>query len=863
MSQLTRYDDVRRYLLQELSTRLPALHSRTTDDVAVALLDGWACAAEILGFHSARIYEECYLDTATELRSLIELSRLIGYRPDPGVAASASLAFTIDAAGAAESVTVPTGTAVTSSPSPGERPVTYETVADIESRPAWNALRPRLGGPQLLGAKTNTVLLAGTATGVMPGDGIVLPYGDAKRLFAVVAAVEVRPDDSPVPGSAGRTGWTTLRLNPLGDEWPEGAKLPDPPNSPIRGPLLTELTAGGLTITAEQLRVRARAENFDTADVIAALRADQADPGQVLVFRAQSSILGSTAPEFATLPDSLREALQQVVTVAKPDAMHGGTYHYKRPPVWADGTLEDYPGAIVDPGRRDVLCDSVLRSAAGPVVLRDGDIWQLLSVSAVRTTSRSMFTVSGKGSALTVHSKGLAGFSIRGTTVFTDGEWLPLAARPDTSPLPHGGEAATITLSDWVDGLTVGQLVAITGASASEPGTRVAHVAQLTDVVHDLTQTGTTSITLDVGLPADLVRDSALICANVAPATHGETRSEVLGSGDARDPMPTFVLSAAPLTYLATKDGSTSTLRVRVNGVLRTEVPALQGPGDRGYLVDRDDTQRASVQFSAPLPTGDLNVRAEYRVGLGFGAAAQAGQLTLLTQRPQGVRGVTNPLPARGGADPESVEGARRNAPVSVRALGRVVSLIDHADFARAYPGIAKAAAGWSAAGGRRGVLVTVAGARGAAVTTDSDIYRGLLAGLHYAGDGLVTAQVTSYQAVPFRVAARVRTDPRLIAAEVRSAAIAAVSTAFGFDARDLGQGVAASEFIAVLQAVPGVVAADIGTMHRLVNGDLEGKATYRPYLPAVPPNGANNPHAAVLLTLDLTSLDLQAEPAT
>ena len=51
---------------------------------------------DILTFYQERLANESYLRTATQLDSLTQLSRLIGYQPSPGIAASTYLAFTHD-----------------------------------------------------------------------------------------------------------------------------------------------------------------------------------------------------------------------------------------------------------------------------------------------------------------------------------------------------------------------------------------------------------------------------------------------------------------------------------------------------------------------------------------------------------------------------------------------------------------------------------------------------------------------------------------------------------------------------------------------------------------------------------------------
>lgn len=66
---------------------LAALTTRASSDASIALLDAWAVVADVLTFYQERIANEGYLPTAVERRSIVELAKLIGYRPRPGVAA--------------------------------------------------------------------------------------------------------------------------------------------------------------------------------------------------------------------------------------------------------------------------------------------------------------------------------------------------------------------------------------------------------------------------------------------------------------------------------------------------------------------------------------------------------------------------------------------------------------------------------------------------------------------------------------------------------------------------------------------------------------------------------------------------------
>ena len=62
---------------------LAALKTRDNDDFTIAFLDATSMMLDILTFYQERLANESYLRTATELRSLTELSRLIGYQPAP------------------------------------------------------------------------------------------------------------------------------------------------------------------------------------------------------------------------------------------------------------------------------------------------------------------------------------------------------------------------------------------------------------------------------------------------------------------------------------------------------------------------------------------------------------------------------------------------------------------------------------------------------------------------------------------------------------------------------------------------------------------------------------------------------------
>jgi predicted phage baseplate assembly protein len=370
-------------------------------------------------------------------------------------------------------------------------------------------------------------------------------------------------------------------------------------------------------------------------------------------------------------------------------------------------------------------------------------------------------------------------------------------------------------------------------------------------------------LTITPSLVKSYARDSFYLNANVAAATHGETVQEVLGAGDASQPYQSFNLRQPPLTYVseANASGAESTLQVRVNDLLWHEVPTLyeRGPRERVYVTRTDNDGKTTAQFGngitgARLPSGQNNVRALYRKGIGIEGLVKAGQLSLLLTRPLGVKSATNPLDATGAQDPEQLDDARRNAPLTVLTLDRTVSLQDYEDFARAFAGLAKALATWTWDGQSRGVFVTVAGPAGAAVPSDSATHQHLLAAMQAAGDPFVRLRVKSYRPAYFRVAGTVKVDPDFETDKVHAAVEQELRTKFSFEIRAFGQPVMLSEVIAVVQAVPGVVALDADKLYRSDAGTAALEQRLLAALPAALSNG--DAAAAELLMLDPAPLD-------
>lgn len=260
---------------------------------------------------------------------------------------------------------------------------------------------------------------------------------------------------------------------------------------------------------------------------------------------------------------------------------------------------------------------------------------------------------------------------------------------------------------------------------------------------------------------------------NVISATRGESvKGEILGSGDAAVPNQTFKLKKKPLTYLQSPtadndQGVASTLQVYVNGVRWEEVRSFFGQSaDRQiYIVRQDDEGESFVTFGdgirgQRLPTGTDNVMADYRFGAGE-ASPPEGAVTQIDKPQEGLQSVKNPLPASGGADAESTDEMRSNAPKSILTLGRAVSIQDMEAIALSVPGVRVVQGEWHWDGTKQRAVVKIwyIGETGIGVTIKQR--------LRSVSDPSIPINVTAAQAADVNLSIDISIDPRFLADEV------------------------------------------------------------------------------------------------
>ncbi|QPJ62397.1 MAG: hypothetical protein G3M70_11160 [Candidatus Nitronauta litoralis] len=309
---------------------------------------------------------------------------------------------------------------------------------------------------------------------------------------------------------------------------------------------------------------------------------------------------------------------------------------------------------------------------------------------------------------------------------------------------------------------------------------------------------------------------------NVAKASHGETHADLrLGHGDASKKFQKFTLPHSPMTYLPNPlaVGGKAELEVRINGELWKETPSLynRAPTERIYTARQNDDGETELTFGdgiigSRLPTGPMNVMATFRKGLGLEGKVKADQLSLPLERPVGLRGVTNPFDADGGADPETRDNARNTAPSTVRTFGRVISLQDFEDIATTSGLVSKASVTWVWYELERAVHLTVAGTEGSLLSPES--LKSLFTSLDASRDPNRQLFLANFNKVPIVLHAKVLRHPDFEHDAVLESARQKALDLFSFENMLLGKSIHASQMYASLQSVQGAAAVDIDVFH-------------------------------------------------
>jgi predicted phage baseplate assembly protein len=836
-------------------------HEGMDGDYHTMLIELWAYLADILTFYQERIANEAYLSTATQRESLRRLAQLIGYIPQPGSAATALLAFTIEKD---KTVTIPASFRAGSKAKPGKQAAVFETDAAITALGSHSAIPLSMVAPTnqfaalsdygvvlAAGSSLSTAAAASNIYGAAGATYLQTFTFDANINNAVASfatespAIESVSDFSPVLAFSVFTPALAILSSSL-----SGLYLSRTTRQVVLQGTSTRLAVGDYVLVVEN---QGASGEKSTVRQISTIKTDKKSSTTTITWseedgvsyenvtlhalRVTASPFGSNAPQWVTLPETLTK------TAKNPDAPftenwdnrdNDRFYVPSENTLFLDATYDDAKGTPDNPGFVVLLADD----AGGPFVGH---------ITDARPVTKNDYAITAKSTRLTLKETAPnKKFPLRTTVILAGNE--PLALQ-NNLPLPDPVSGSKLILDGLYPQLTAGQTVILQGTlfdPDANPPSEITNAESLVLAAAPVVDTANniTTVTLKNALTESYVRKGAVLMANVAEATQGETvKDEILGSGNGAA-FQTFKLKKNPLTYLLADDAEglsavESTLRVTVNGVSWKERRTLfdSTPDGHDFTATQDDDEKTIVTFGdgvfgARPPTGKDNIHARYRKGLGTSGNVESGGIQQLIDSSPGVQKVTNPQTAFGGADRESVDKVRTNASKSLSTFGRAVSAADYAALALSYPGVAKASAAYVTRDATTlqalaypYVQLVVATADQVPLAEQPTFALKLRSFLDQRRDPNVSLRITDFIPVFIQVNATIEIFPEFPQQATIAAAQAALNPAvnpdgtagfFAFERLGFGESIHLSAVYAQLQSVPGVKDAVITTLRRL-----------------------------------------------
>ena len=830
----------------------------STSDLALQMVEWWAYLADILTFYNQRIANQDYLGTADQDSSVRNLVSVLGYRPTPGIGATATLAALVSAK---QPIVLPQGMAVQSKPGPGSAPQTFELLQTTTAQPGGSISTDPDNSQAAIG-QDGSILLDGTISSIKTGDLLLLVrngWNGSDFDYVLANVLSIQPQVSPRG-----TKYTQVFLSKSALPMPSGSTAPIAANYRLmRSTQTARLFQYGVSINAS---LAYNAGGPGQADLDSVTRLIQ--PGDMVLFdslngQTGGAFQGASAPappappvtpptptpappwwtlgefqvkDFSAIDISTlaQEKLAKAQTLSPPHAA----------PAFED-QIKVQQGGFIASDIPDVSEESALNaelqgedSSSGTSAIPP--VPSSMYLASVNTYTELIWYADNPTNPTKASAAGAGIPVLHSEITFTPSVSAPYF---NTLVVRYGWQDAGVVIAPFAttfDGFDGAEnLIPVTppsfpseqisallqdqnGAGFLVNGTVLANPAglnapgelQLTD-----TLPGTAALPLSPALTPPIN-----VLTNLLPFTRGKTvASEVLGSGDATQTGQVFTLAKSPLTYLLSAQSTsgnnyTSTLKVRVNGVLWQEQPSFYGqPPDATIFVTREDDNAVTwVQFGdgvngARLPSGTNNVTASYRYGSGSQAPA-AGTLTIINTPQPGLASIQNPVAAGGGADPEPSSQMRKYAPLSVLTLGRAISGDDYEAIAISTPGVTRASAVWNFDPVQQRTAVTV--------YVGDDQAAQSAAQLALSGDADPNRPVTVLLATPIALAITLNlvVDPKYDLNATAALAVTALTdpvTGLFATSLGIGQAVYRSQIYAACLSVPGAVSVNgLRVMH-------------------------------------------------
>ena len=272
-----------------------------------------------------------------------------------------------------------------------------------------------------------------------------------------------------------------------------------------------------------------------------------------------------------------------------------------------------------------------------------------------------------------------------------------------------------------------------------------------------------------------------------------------------------------------------STISVKVGSLSYTRVNFLidYGNEDPVFSTYTDGAGVTRIVFgdgvSGRIPTNGTNITASYRYSDTSGSAGNisASTLTVLSPSLSNVE-VTNTIAFSGGSDAETTDSVRINAPLSLRALNRAVSLRDYISLAVQINGVAKANA-MSTSFGAVTVFISAAGGGALSSTLQNQIQNSYTDTVPPG----TTIAIRDFTPVYPYVTVTVNVLPQYSAANVGAGVASALATLFAFDNVTFNDLINQGSLYAACNAVDGVAYVTLNNFEKFTINPNSGSKIY------------------------------------
>jgi Baseplate J-like protein len=236
---------------------------------------------------------------------------------------------------------------------------------------------------------------------------------------------------------------------------------------------------------------------------------------------------------------------------------------------------------------------------------------------------------------------------------------------------------------------------------------------------------------------------------------------------------------------------------------------------DRVFTTSVDENGVTFIHLgdgiTGSIPATSAPLFATYRYGVGASGNVGAGDIKALVAGgalAAQIAAVTNTAALTGGANAESLASMRTNAPKSLRALDRAVTLEDYGALALQVGGVARASAMATVPTSVTVYLLATGGNN--ATTQLKDVVKAYLNKRRMA---LTTITIADATKVNINVTVSITVNDAYRRREVQNAVKAAITKLYSFDNVQLGQRMKAAAVFAAIEDIAGVDVVDI-TVH-------------------------------------------------